>query len=189
MRIRILIAVGALCLGVSPRAEAVPVDPGGTVGIVVEHRAPGSLYWDLYLFSAPGAEVSAVAFTTQGFTAFTFEDSVANVNIAFSIFIEDAFGDGRGFLWLEAWYPLPLGGTDDLNGLLLGTFTATLPTLESVAVSVDSGTPPAYHGSQVPYPVEDVVLALVPEANAPLALLALAAFAALRLRPSQHLAG
>lgn len=174
--------VFGLLLGLSTAAAAVPVDPGGSAGIVIEQRAPGSLLWDLYLFSAPGAEVAVVGVAASGFTSFEFDITVVNLSPADSAF--GFIGDvSMLLLRSDPGSFSALGGSDDLDGLLLGTYTSALPTLESVAL-VDVGTS---HPTEFPYPADEVRGVIVPEAGASrLGLLALAALASARLRSAQH---
>jgi hypothetical protein len=160
--------------------------------LVIEQRTPGSLSWDLYLFSAPGAEVFGVNVATTGFTDFAFNTAL-NLSLPDCFFFSDT-SNGIQIVTAIAQIPEVLGGSDDLDGLLLGTYTSALPTLESVGLWEDAGGYLPYvwaSETSDPYPPDEVVAVIVPEARLEwLGLLAFAALALLRRsRPAQHLAG
>jgi hypothetical protein len=187
---RIAIAVFGLALGLSTGASAVPDDPGGTGSIVIEQRTPGSLQWDVYAFTAPGASLAEVNVWTTGFTAWEFDLTVANLSLVDSVFRPDAESEVN-FLLLNAdpGSFAALGGTDDLDGLHLGTYTSALPTRESVALYAHPayGAVILYDPQGFPYPADEILGVIVPEPGAlVLGLLALAALADVRLRPAQH---
>lgn len=196
MRIWISLTIALVSLTLAPSSRAVPLDPGGRVGVVAQQRAPGSLQWDVYLFSAPGAEVGTIILVTDGFDDFVFAPAIPNVSYPDSFWAPSPYGDGRGMVFVTNWVgniggtfvSLPLGGSDDLDGVLLGTLTSVFPTLDSVALLVDLEWVghPAYTTRGEPFPLEDVVMRIVPEAGSALALFAIAALTALRSRPAQH---
>jgi len=180
----------ASCLALSAPALAAPVDPGGTVSIAIEQRAPGSLQWDVYAYTAAGNAIGGLELVTTGFTAYQFVP-VPNISLVDCTFGTDP--DGIGYLLLNSdpGSFLPLGGSDDLDGLLLGTFTSAHSEPSSVGLYTypgDSGPLSVSAPTGFPYPADQTVAVIVPE-PAMLALLgiALAIGVMRRLRPAQHL--